>query len=129
MAASKTSWITKALIEVKMRKEDFHVNTLPKWVIGGVDPRTGKLGFLKNFMETGSKGEVILSDFHIKCFETKEEADEYYQAEVIKNYPKDAPYRVINSDQLSDDIVASYSWRQIIRLKFQAWLSKELRVY
>lgn len=129
MAASKTSWITKALTEVKMRKEDFHVNTLPKWVIGGVDPRTGKLGFLKNFTETSNSYGTVLTDWHIKVFESKEEAQDYYETEVKKCYPDGGSYPVVNTDQLSDQLVASYSWRQIIRLKFQAWLSKELRVY
>ena len=84
-----------------MKANEAESGKLPKWAICGVDPKTGYIGFLKTF--DVKDGEA--TNFNIPLWETKEEAQAYYDAHNVEGVFYDG-YKVRHIDDVTEEVIA-----------------------
>ncbi len=84
-----------------MKAEQAESGKLPKWAICGVDPKTGYIGFLKTFDVVDGEAK----NFNIPLWETKDEAQAYYDAHNVEGVFADG-YKVAHLDEVTDEVMA-----------------------
>ncbi|NEK84047.1 MAG: hypothetical protein G3W58_22940 [Pantoea ananatis] len=83
-----------------MKADAIDYDNLPKWVVGGIDPVTGLLGFGKTF-EVDSEGNTV--NWRIDCFHTKEEAQASLDS--VPDELNGTGYQVMHLDDLCRELI------------------------